>query len=76
MERIIIIIAFFLIYFHISGLATTNILRLTRGNVSTVLASNVYVIVAARKYPPFISFRLFHIFYAAVNAGNAKQSFQ
>jgi len=39
MEQIIFIAAFVLIYFHISGLATTNILRLTAGNTLPVLAS-------------------------------------
>ena len=39
MERVIIIAAFFFVYFHISGLATTNMLRLTKGNTLPVLAS-------------------------------------
>ena len=38
-ESIIIYIALFLVYFHIGGLATTNIIRLTKGNSSPVLAS-------------------------------------
>ena len=38
-DRIILISALFLIYFHISGLATTNMLRLTAGNRLPVLAS-------------------------------------
>ncbi len=38
MERIIIA-AFFLLYYNISGLATTNILRLTSGNELPVLSS-------------------------------------
>jgi prepilin signal peptidase PulO-like enzyme (type II secretory pathway) len=39
MDRLLVIVALFFIYFHISGLATTNILRLTRGNTLPVLAS-------------------------------------
>ncbi len=39
MAQIIIIIAFFLIYFNVCGLATTNILRLTSGNNLPILAS-------------------------------------
>lgn len=39
MDHIIIIVAYFLIYFNISGLATTNILRLTSGNKLPILAS-------------------------------------
>lgn len=39
MERTIIIVAFFLLYFNINGLATTNIVRFTSGNALPVLAS-------------------------------------
>ncbi len=39
MDQIIIIAALFFVYFHISGLATTNMLRLTKGNTLPVLAS-------------------------------------
>lgn len=39
MEHIILIAAFFLIFFNTSGLATTNILRLTSGNKLPVLSS-------------------------------------
>lgn len=39
MDQAIIIAAFFFVYFHISGLATTNMLRLTKGNTLPVLAS-------------------------------------
>ncbi len=38
-ERLILYLALFLIYFHIGGLATTNILRLTKGNTLPVLSS-------------------------------------
>ena len=36
MEKCILIVALFTIYFHIGGLATTNILRLTKGNKADV----------------------------------------
>ena len=39
LEQGIIILGFFFIYFNISGLSTTNILRLTSGNDLPVLAS-------------------------------------
>lgn len=39
MEQGIIILAFFFLYFNISGLSTTNILRLTSGNELPILAS-------------------------------------
>lgn len=38
-DHIIIVVAFFLIYYNISGLATTNILRLTKGNTLPILTS-------------------------------------
>lgn len=38
-NQMIVVIALFLVYFHISGLATTNILRLTASNTLPVLAS-------------------------------------
>ena len=38
-EHLIIYLALFFIYFHIGGLATTNILRLTKGNSNFVLSS-------------------------------------
>ena len=39
MEQGIIVASFFFLYFNISGLATTNILRLTSGNELPVLSS-------------------------------------
>ena len=42
MNIIIIYFAFFFICFNISGLGTTNILRLTSGNTMPVLASKCY----------------------------------
>lgn len=38
-NRIIVCIGLFYMYYHIGGLATTNILRLTSGNTSPVLSS-------------------------------------
>ncbi len=42
MSKAIIIISFYLIYYHISGLATTNIIRLTKGTNTPVLSSKCY----------------------------------
>ena len=39
MEHTIIILSLFYIFYHISGLATTNILRLSTGNTLPILAS-------------------------------------
>ena len=38
-NHIIVIVAFILIYYNVSGLATTNIIRLTKGNTLTILSS-------------------------------------
>lgn len=51
-ERLIIYIALFFIYFHIGGLATTNILRLTKGNSLPVLASKCVCDNCGSKIPP------------------------
>ena len=50
----IIIIALFFIYYHISGLATTNILRLTAGNTMPVLASKCYCDHCGAAIPPHL----------------------
>jgi len=60
-EHIIIYISLFLIYFHIGGLATTNIIRLTQGNSSPVLASKCVCDSCGSKIPallqlPVVSF--------------------
>ena len=39
MEKLFIKTALLIIYFHISGLATTNIIRLTAGNTLSILSS-------------------------------------
>jgi len=54
MEKIVFFIAFFLICFHISGLATTNILRLTRGNTRTVLDSKCSCDKCGYSIPPIL----------------------
>ncbi len=51
---IIIIAAFFLIYFHISGLATTNIIRLTAGSTTPILASKCYCDSCGAVIPPHL----------------------
>ena len=53
-EHLIIYIALFLIYFHIGGLATTNIIRLTKGNSSPVLASKCICDNCGSKIPPLL----------------------
>ena len=53
-DQIIIIVSFFLIYFHISGLATTNMLRLTAGNTTPVLASKCYCDSCGAAIPPLL----------------------
>lgn len=41
-DHIVVIISLFFVYFHISGLATTNILRLTAGCTTPILDSKCY----------------------------------
>ena len=53
-NQIIIVISLFLIYFHISGLATTNILRLTANNNLPVLASKCCCDSCGAKIPPHL----------------------
>ena len=53
MNQIIIITAFFLAYFMVSGLATTNILRLTSGNTLPVLSSKCVCDSCGKKITPF-----------------------
>ncbi len=50
----IIYISLFLIYFNIGGLATTNILRLTKGNVSSVIASKCVCDNCGSKISPLL----------------------
>lgn len=54
MNQIIFWISFFLIYYNISGLATTNILRLTKGNELPVLASECRCGNCGAKISPFL----------------------
>lgn len=53
MNQIIITVAFFLSYFMVSGLATTNILRLTSGNTLPVLSSKCVCDSCGSKITPF-----------------------
>ena len=56
MEQIILIIGLFTIYFHIGGLATTNILRLTKGNSADVNYPHCICDYCGYKIPPFLQF--------------------
>lgn len=53
-NQIIIVLSLLLIYFHISGLATTNILRLTANNELPVLASRCCCDSCGAKIPPHL----------------------
>ena len=53
-EQIIIYIALFLIYFHIGGLATTNIIRLTKGNTLPILSSRCHCDNCGYAIPPIL----------------------
>lgn len=61
LEQIILCTALFFIYFHVGGLATTNIIRLTEGNTLPVLSSkcvcdNCGTRIPAHLQLPVISF--------------------
>lgn len=57
-NQVIIIISLFFIYFHVSGLATTNILRLTAGSTTPVLTSNCYCDSCGATIPPLLQLPL------------------
>ena len=50
----IILIALFFIYFHIGGLSTTNILRLTKGNTLPILSSKCVCDGCGATIPPLL----------------------
>lgn len=53
-EHIIIIIAQVIIYYHIGGLATTNILRLTAGNTLSINSTKCVCDNCGSKIPPHL----------------------
>ncbi len=53
-DRIVVIMSLFFVYFHISGLATTNIIRLTAGSTAPVLASKCYCDSCGAAIPPYL----------------------
>lgn len=53
-EKVIVWVALFLIYYNIGGLATTNILRLTRGCTVSVLCSSCFCDNCGCKIPPLL----------------------
>ena len=54
MEHVLFPLVFAWIYYHISGLATTNILRLTRGNTRTVWESRCACDTCGASIPPLL----------------------
>ncbi len=59
MEHFIIIVAFVFIYYHIGGLGTTNILRLTAGNTLSVNSSKCMCDNCGSQIPPILQFPIF-----------------
>ena len=49
-----ITISLLLIYYHLSGLSTTNILRLTKGNTQTILSPSCKCNACSNKIPPLL----------------------
>ena len=54
MKQALIILALFFMYYHISGLSTTNILRLTKGCRTPVLSSKCVCDNCSNKIPPIL----------------------
>ena len=69
MEKCILIVALFTIYFHIGGLATTNILRLTKGNKADVNYPHCLCDNCGYKIPPFLQFPVISY---VITKGNCK----
>lgn len=72
MDHIIIIVAYFLIYFNISGLATTNILRLTSGNKLPILASKCRCDNCGTPITPFFQLPIVSYIVCKGKCGNCK----
>ncbi len=53
-NQFIIVFSLFLVYYHISGLATTNILRLTANNTLPILSSKCYCDNCGATIPPLL----------------------
>lgn len=53
-DHLLIAIALFLIYYHLGGLSTTNILRLTSGNTKLVNSSKCDCDSCGNKIPPLM----------------------
>lgn len=53
-NHVVVGISLFFVYFHISGLATTNILRLTEGNTASVMASKCCCNSCGAIIPPYL----------------------
>lgn len=53
-NQIIIVFSLFFIYYHICGLATTNILRLTTNNTLPILSSKCYCDNCGTTIPPLL----------------------
>ena len=53
-QQMVLYAALALVYYHIAGLATTNILRLTKGNHLSVLSSQCVCDHCGAKIPPHL----------------------
>ena len=52
-NKTIVVASLYFIYYHISGLSTTNILRLTSGNTQPILSSKCYCDACGMRISPF-----------------------
>lgn len=72
MERAIIIVSLIYIYYHIGGLATTNILRLTKGNNLSINSSRCVCDSCGAKIPAFLQFPVISFFICRGKCKNCK----
>lgn len=74
MEHAMIIVALFYIYYHIGGLATTNILRLTKGNSMAINASKCACDSCGAKIPPLLQLPIISFIICGGKCRNCKTS--
>lgn len=53
-DHVILIISLIIMYYHIGGLSTTNILRLTKGNSLTINSTKCICDTCGKNIPPYL----------------------
>ena len=73
-NKTIIILAMCFSYYHIAGLATTNIIRLTKGNTLRILDSTCVCDNCGSKIVPLLQFPIFSYAFCLGRCRNCKTS--